>query len=94
MYFQHNVHSCAFPLQKFEMPKLNENDQARLLSCMEEIRNVVGEAVSDKRMVKIVLKHEFDFAKSLDEILNTPETSATPTNPSVKAEIDKGKEPH
>lgn len=73
------------------MPKLNDDDQARLLSCMEEIRNVVGDAVSDQRMVKIVLKYEFDFAKSLDEILNTPETSAATTNSTVKAEIDKGK---
>lgn len=72
------------------MPKLNDNDQARLLSCMEEIRNVVGEAVSDKHVVETVLKHDFDFAKSLDEILNTPETSVV-TVP-AKAAIDIGEE--
>lgn len=75
------------------MPKLNDNDQARLLSCMEEIRNVVGEAVSDKYMVKIVLKHEFDLSKSLDEILNTPETSVATMSSSLKTEIDKGEKP-
>lgn len=84
--------SLRFPLQKFEMPKLNDNDQARLLSCMEEIRNVVGEAISETQMIKIVLKYEFDFANALDEILNTSETFAIKSNSSVKAEIEKGKE--
>ena len=52
------------------MPTLNDEDQARLLSCMEEIRNVVGESISERNIVETVLKNQYDCAKSLDELLN------------------------
>lgn len=53
------------------MPPLSDDDRAKLQSCIEEIRNVIGEApVSERQLVETVLKHNFDFAKSLDEILN------------------------
>lgn len=68
------------------MPVLNDENQARLLSCMEEIRNVVGESVSERQLVETVLKHEYDFPKALDEILN--DQASIQTKPTI--EIEKG----
>lgn len=60
------------------MPILNETDQVLLESCMDEIRNVVGDTVSERQLVETIMKHNFDCAKALDVILNsTTEASAT-----------------
>lgn len=64
------------------MPDLGDEERARLLSCMEEIRNVVGESVSENRLTQTVLEHDFDCAKALDAILNLAVSSAAYPDPS------------
>lgn len=59
------------------MPILNDEDQACLTSCMDEIRDVVGESVSERQLVDTIMKFKFDCAKSLDAILNHPTTPPT-----------------
>lgn len=55
----------------FQMPKLDDVDQARLVSCIEEVRNVVGdEMVSERVIVETSMKFNYDITKVLDEILN------------------------
>ncbi|KAH9643570.1 hypothetical protein HF086_011351 [Spodoptera exigua] len=49
---------------------LDEDDEAKLMSCLDELRNVIGETVSDNILIQTVIKHKFDFSKSLDDILN------------------------
>lgn len=49
---------------------LDEEDEAKLMSCLDELRNVIGEAVADNILIQTVIKHNFDFSKSLDDILN------------------------
>lgn len=72
------------------MPNLNENDQVLLESCMDEIRNVVGDTVSERQLVETIIKYEFDCAKSLDAILNNtkdaPVTSTSSTPSAVPME--------
>uniref|UniRef100_A0A2M4A8K3 Putative elongation factor 1 alpha n=1 Tax=Anopheles triannulatus TaxID=58253 RepID=A0A2M4A8K3_9DIPT len=58
----------------YQLPELNDEDRARLLSCMDEIRDIVGETVSDRQMVEAIMKHEYDCTKALDEILNSNKT--------------------
>ncbi|XP_053680134.1 protein HBS1 [Anopheles nili] len=81
----------------FEMPDLNEDDRARLLSCMDEIRDIVGEACSDRQMVEAIMKHDFECSKALDEILNsnkTPPTApATRSKLPIASAVEKGKKP-
>lgn len=81
------------------MPDLGIEEQTRLLSCIEEIRNVVGESVSENRLTQTVLEHDFDCAKALDAILNLAVSSAaassslvTPASviPALKPETSKG----
>lgn len=59
------------------MPNLNETDQVLLESCMDEIRNVVGDTVSEKQLVETIMKHNFDCAKALDVILNNSTEAST-----------------
>lgn len=66
--------------ENFQRPVLSDVDTARLLSCIDEIRNVVGESVSEKQLVETILKNDFDVTKSLDAVLNATTT------------VDKGKE--
>lgn len=82
------------------MPALGESEQARLLSCIDEIRSVIGETISERRIVDTVLKNNFDCTQSLDEILNDT-TAATniasgskklgASSIAEKVDIEKGK---
>lgn len=49
---------------------LNEDDEAKLMSCLDELRNVLGDTIPDNILVQSVLKHKFNYNKALDEILN------------------------
>lgn len=75
------------------MPPLSDDDRAKLQSCIEEIRNVIGEApFSERQLVDTVLKHNFDFPKSLDEILNDMSQKQEPLVKIIekKEPIEKG----
>lgn len=61
------------------MPDLNETDQVQLESCMDEIRSIVGENTSERQLVETIMKHTFDCAKALDEILNSSSASTNTT---------------
>ncbi|XP_021184707.2 protein HBS1 [Helicoverpa armigera] len=54
----------------FRSLNLDEEDEAKLMSCLDELRNVIGDTVSDNILIQTVIKHNFDFSKSLDDILN------------------------
>ncbi|XP_043229134.1 HBS1-like protein isoform X2 [Amphibalanus amphitrite] len=49
---------------------LNSEQRARLLSCLDAVRDVVGETVSDHAIVRAVLRHDYDCAAALDAILS------------------------
>uniref|UniRef100_A0A182QBA3 Tr-type G domain-containing protein n=1 Tax=Anopheles farauti TaxID=69004 RepID=A0A182QBA3_9DIPT len=76
----------------FEMPDLNDDDRARLLSCMDEIRDIVGETYSDRQMVQAIMKHGFECSKALDEILNSNKTPpiAKPGSKLMSDTVQKG----
>lgn len=44
---------------------------------MDEIRNVVGDTISEKHLVETIMKHKFDCAKALDVILNNSTDAST-----------------
>lgn len=50
---------------------LDEEDEARLMSCLDELRNILGDTVSDNTLIQAVIKHKFDYNKALDDILNS-----------------------
>lgn len=85
------------------MPALGENEQARLSSCIDEIRSVIGETISERRIIDIVLKNNFNCTQSLDEILNDTTAATNIASGSKKlisgsiankVDIEKGKFKH
>lgn len=55
---------------------------------MEEIRNIVGDAPTEKYLVETIMKNNYDMGKSLDIILNS--NSATTNEKEIKKSIEKG----
>lgn len=53
-------------------PQLNEIDEARLQSCLDEIRNVIGDSIPERILVSTIVKNGFDIHRSLDAVLNSP----------------------
>lgn len=56
--------------ESFQMPELDDIEQAKLSSCVDEVRSVVGDAVSERRIVETSMRFGYDIQKILDEILN------------------------
>lgn len=54
----------------FQMPILNDVDKAKLTSCIDEVRNVVGDQISERRIVETSISFGYDITKILDDILN------------------------
>ncbi|XP_059621376.1 protein HBS1 [Phlebotomus argentipes] len=64
--------------ESYQLPELPEEELARLLSCMDEIRSIVGDSVSEKRLVETIMHFQYDMTRALDSILNpAPQTAAT-----------------
>jgi elongation factor 1 alpha-like protein len=76
--------------ENFHLPALNDIEKTKLLSCMEEIRNIIGETYSDKRLVDAIMSNNFDFNKALDFLLNagSRETVRTTQQPTPKPKTD------
>ncbi|XP_055375116.1 protein HBS1 [Condylostylus longicornis] len=56
--------------ENFQMPVLDDLEKIKLTSCIDEIRNVVGDTFSDKKIVDAVMQHNFDYNTALDSLLN------------------------
>ncbi|CAG4921579.1 unnamed protein product [Colias eurytheme] len=59
---------------------LTEDDEAKLMSCLDELRNILGDTLSENILIQTVLKHRFDYSKALDEILNNNKSANDLTN--------------
>ncbi|XP_060705793.1 HBS1-like protein isoform X1 [Hemiscyllium ocellatum] len=78
-------------------PLLSEVDQARLHSCLDKMREVLGESVSDQVMVNAVLNSQYDAHKALDLLLSEDCQQKTKlkmqsTNPTRKSTVGKARE--
>ncbi|CRK98779.1 CLUMA_CG012057, isoform A [Clunio marinus] len=77
--------------ESFQLPELNDLDKARLLSCMEEIRNISGDSFSDKRLCDAIISCDYDYSKALDLLL-TNDTLTRQQNKKTKlTEVEKEK---
>lgn len=57
--------------EKQKQHDLCELDEVRLRSCLEEIRNVIGDSIPEHILIDSVLKNNFNFSKALDDVLNS-----------------------
>ncbi|XP_005104902.1 uncharacterized protein LOC101856979 isoform X2 [Aplysia californica] len=58
-------------------PLLSDEDQARLNSCLEEIRNILGESVPESVMSTVIIQNQFNLETSLNQLL-TPQDAPKP----------------
>lgn len=56
---------------------LDDMQQAKLMSCLDEIRDVLGDSVPEEIVVKTVLAHDFNAQTALDELLNSSNDKPT-----------------
>lgn len=69
---------------------LSDESKARVMSCMDEIRNITGETYSDKKLYDAIMANDYDINRALDEILNN-ETPAAQTSKKPRIpEVQKG----
>ncbi|XP_064624404.1 uncharacterized protein LOC135485936 isoform X2 [Lineus longissimus] len=61
----------------YRRPVLNEFDQARLNSCLEEVRNVVGDSTPEHILVDTIIKTDFNYEVALDTLFNKQENKPT-----------------
>lgn len=54
-------------------PHLSDIDEARLRSCLDEVRNVIGDSFAEHILVDTILQSEFDVTRTLDELLKSPQ---------------------
>lgn len=76
--------------ENYQLPELSDLDKARLLSCMEEIRNISGDSFSDKRLVEAIMLNDYDFTKALDMLLTTDPTATSQSKKPKVIGIEKG----
>lgn len=77
--------------ESFQIPELSDVDKAKLMSCMEEIRNITGDTYSDKKLYDTIIANDFDIHKALDQILNDTNPTTQPTSKKPKVnEVQKG----
>ncbi|XP_046391086.1 uncharacterized protein LOC124159363 isoform X2 [Ischnura elegans] len=70
---------------------LSDIDQARLQSCLEEVRNVVGDSIAEQTVIEAVLRCEFNVEKALNMVLNNA-TGVSETGASKIQKTDLRKE--
>lgn len=58
---------------------LDEDSETKLMSCLDELRNIVGDTIGDNILIHAVIKHNFDFNKALDEALNGDKNKDKPS---------------
>ncbi|XP_047735700.1 HBS1-like protein isoform X2 [Hyalella azteca] len=78
-------------VQKSSKPKLSDEEEARMLSLLDQIRSVLGGTVSEDQMRTEVLKNKFDLEKSIDKLLNKaqPDFQAYPVQAQHNGRADK-----
>lgn len=61
-------------------PHLSDIDEARLRSCLDEVRNVIGDTYAESILVDTILQSEFDVTRTLDTLLKSPQKTKTEGN--------------
>lgn len=75
--------------ENFQFPEVNDIEKAKLMSCMEEVRNIIGDSYSDKRIIDAIMISDYDFSKALDMLLNDISRTQPSRKPKV-IEVEKG----
>ncbi|XP_049960913.1 uncharacterized protein LOC126481304 isoform X2 [Schistocerca serialis cubense] len=70
----------------FQKPHLSELEEVRLQSCLDEIRNVIGDTIPENIIIETILKNSFDLNKSLDALLSYEPSASKSDDPKPQRE--------
>ncbi|CAB4024082.1 HBS1, partial [Paramuricea clavata] len=61
---------CLGAQKDYKPPKLDRESQAKLLSCMDQFRSILGDHCDEEGATAAILKHDFDLEKAIDYVLS------------------------
>jgi len=77
--------------ENYQLPDLDDESKAKLMSCMDEIRDIIGFEKSDKQLVETIMKFDYDCAKALDCLLTSEPEKVEPLPLKVEdVPVEKG----
>ncbi|XP_014662609.1 PREDICTED: uncharacterized protein LOC106805498 isoform X2 [Priapulus caudatus] len=59
--------------------QLSETDQAKLLSCLEEMHNILGDSQPEHVLINAIISHQFNLDQALNTLLQSSSTSNVAT---------------
>lgn len=75
-----------------QLAALTDDERATLLSCVDQIRDVLGDALAESHMRQIVLSNDFDADRSLDDALQASQRAQEKAS-AAKAQRSKATPP-
>lgn len=72
----------------YKLPQLSDLDTAKLISCLEAVKNVVGDTHPESEINKKIIEFNFNTEAVLNSILNNEQ------KPTVKTELETGENIH
>ena len=68
--YEDNEEECEETPLSYKVPELSELDAAKLNSCLETIKNVIGDSHSDSELKKKIIEFNYDSESALNAILS------------------------
>ena len=72
-----NEEEIEEPPASFKSPALTELESAKLMSCIDTVRNVVGETISESNLTKKIIELNYNAEAVLDDILNSSSSKSS-----------------
>lgn len=73
----------------YKLPQLSDFDTAKLISCLEAVKNVIGDTHPESDINKKIIEFNFNTEAVLNSILNNE--TVKQEKPTAKAEVQTGK---
>ncbi|XP_051172070.1 protein HBS1 [Leptopilina boulardi] len=75
-------------LASYKTPTLSELDTAKLMSCIDSIRTVIGDTVAESELKKRIIEFDYNTEAVLDAILNSTSSKKTEEQTPNKRPLD------